>query len=215
MKKNIITLVCIFICFTVNSTLAQNSLTPTVAPNISPNSYVETPEYSAEYVSNLLERVVELEILSASLEARVVELERYLNAYTSLGTATTQEPAAQQPTTQQPAAQQPTAQQPTAQQPTAQQPTTQQPATQQASSTNTEISSPNADAYSYYLQVGAYQRSHLGLQQKQKLEQYGYTVYESANENIYRLYIGPFANSEIDGIQAQLKELGIDSFPIR
>ncbi len=220
MKKNIITLVCIFICFTVGSALAQNSLTPT-APNISPNSYIETPEYSEEYVSSLLERIVNLEVLASSLEARVVELERYLNAYTAssaANTVITQQPTTQQPATQQAAAQQADTQQATTQQPAAQQAATQQALPQQESSTSASTdysTNPDADSYSYYLQVGAYQRSDLGFQQKQKLEQYGYAVQESANENIYRLYIGPFPNSEIDGIQAQLRELGIDSFPIR
>ena len=213
MKKHIVVLACIFIYFATSNTLAQNSLTPSDTVNISPNSYIESPEYSEEYVSSLLERIVNLEILSASLEARVVELERYLNAYTSsnlTSTPTTQQSATEQSTTQQSATQQPATQQPATEQTTAQ-----QTSSQQADSSNTSSSSTNANSYSYYLQVGAYQRSDLGLQQKQKLEQYGYTVYESANENIYRLYVGPFPDSEVDAIQAQLKELGIDSFPIR
>ena len=209
MKKHIVRLVCIFIYFTANNTLAQNSLAPSNTVNISPNSYIESPEYSEEYVSSLLERIVNLEILSASLEARVVELERYLNAYTSANVANTT-------STQQSVTQQSTTQQSATQQPTADQATTQQISSQQADPANTNSSLvADANSYSYYLQVGAYQRSDLGLQQKQKLEQYGYTVYESANENIYRLYVGPFPNSEIEGIQTQLRDLGIESFPIR
>ena len=202
MKKTII-LTCALIGFVINVTLAQTSLTP----DVSPNAYIETPTYSEEYINSLLQRIVDLEIHTSSLEARVFELERYLNAYTA---------SSANPTTQQ-SAQQSAAAQSTVQQAqpatTQQNPTQQNTAQQQAATSASSGSSYPAD--SYYLQVGAYNRSDLGLQQKQRLEQFGYSVYESTDGNIYRLYLGPFANSEIDGIQARLREFGIDSFPVR
>ncbi len=219
MKKTTV-LICALIGFAINITLAQTSLTP----DVSPNAYIETPTYSEEYINGLLQRIVDLEIHTSSLEARVFELERYLNAYTASSTsAATQQNTQQSPTAQntvqqtQPATtqQQDTVQPTTTQQQDTVQPATTQQSTAQQQTGTSDSSNSSYPADSYYLQVGAYNRSDLGLQQKQRLEQYGYTVYESADGNIYRLYLGPFANSEIDGIQASLRELGIDSFPVR
>ncbi len=214
MKKN--TLACMFIYSAISTVVAQTSLTP----DVSPNTYIETPTYSAEYVSSLLERIVELEVHTASLETRVLQLERYINAYTYPSTtAATQQAAAEQNTVQQATNPQTTTQQTTTQEVPTQQTTTQQAdyqqtTTQQATTQQTDTNS-SYSTDSYYLQVGAYQRSDLGLQQKQRLEEHGYNVYERTDGSIYRLYLGPFPNSEVDGIQARLKELGIDSFPVR
>lgn len=202
--KNKITLACIFFCFIFNHALAQT----TIEPNISPDSYLlETPTYSAEFINDLLNRIVELENYSSSLEKRIFEMEKYLNAYTSPSeiSARAQETTTQQATTTNTSAA-----------------NTSAANTDAASTSTANTGTANAGTTSetdysnyYYLQVGAYQKADRVAEQKQTLEQYGYDVYESTNGNIYRLFVGPFPYADLEGTRAALKELGIESFPVQ
>ncbi|MEZ4632797.1 MAG: SPOR domain-containing protein [Deinococcales bacterium] len=72
--------------------------------------------------------------------------------------------------------------------------------------------SPNV---SYYLQVGAFGRSDLASQQKLRLQQFGYNVYESYDGRFTRLYVGPYPGSQVASIQSQLLSQGYSSFPVQ
>ncbi|MEZ4630118.1 MAG: SPOR domain-containing protein [Deinococcales bacterium] len=66
-----------------------------------------------------------------------------------------------------------------------------------------------------YLQVGAYKTVESSLPHRVRLENYGYTVYTQNQGGFYKLLIGPFQPSELNLVSTQLKNQGIENFPVR
>ena len=65
-----------------------------------------------------------------------------------------------------------------------------------------------------YLQVGAYNDVTSSLTQRSRLESLGLTVYDRREGGFVKLIVGPFADNEVGIYRSQLRDRGIDSFPV-
>jgi len=72
----------------------------------------------------------------------------------------------------------------------------------------------SASAGSSYLQVGAYNDVTSSLTQRSRLEGLGLTVYDRREGGYVKLIVGPFASNEVGIYRSQLRDRGIDSFPV-
>ncbi len=86
--------------------------------------------------------------------------------------------------------------------------------TSDTSSASESAVSTAADAEGRYIQVGAYNSADLAAPQLERLEALGYTttLQETEGSSLLRLWIGPFIDERLGGVQAQLNDLGIDNF---
>lgn len=79
----------------------------------------------------------------------------------------------------------------------------------------TQPTSSSSSSGNSYLQVGAFTRLDLAGQLVFKLQQLGYTVYDSSSNGVTKLFVGPFANAFIPEEQYRLSLQNIrDSFPV-
>ncbi len=65
-----------------------------------------------------------------------------------------------------------------------------------------------------YLQVGAYRDVPSSLSQRSRLESLGLAVYDRREGGYVKLIVGPFASNEVGIYRSQLRDRGIDSFPV-
>ena len=69
-------------------------------------------------------------------------------------------------------------------------------------------------ADSRYLQVGAFATSSSAEPRVTRLESLGYNVTQNSDNNVIKLFVGPFAPAELPAAQARLDAQGIENFPI-
>ncbi len=69
-------------------------------------------------------------------------------------------------------------------------------------------------ANSRYLQVGAFATSSSAAPRVTRLESLGYSVTQNSDDNVVKLFVGPFAPAELPAAQARLDAQGIENFPI-
>ena len=69
-------------------------------------------------------------------------------------------------------------------------------------------------ANSRYLQVGAFVTSSSAAPRLTRLESLGYSVTQANDNNVIKLFVGPFAPAELPAAQARLDAQGIENFPI-
>ena len=69
-------------------------------------------------------------------------------------------------------------------------------------------------AGSRYLQVGAFATSSSAEPRLTRLESLGYSVTQNSDNNVIKLFVGPFAPAELPAAQARLDAQGIENFPI-
>ena len=69
-------------------------------------------------------------------------------------------------------------------------------------------------ADSRYLQVGAFATSSSAAPRVTRLESLGYSVTQNSDNNVVKLFVGPFAPAELPAAQARLDAQGIENFPI-
>lgn len=79
---------------------------------------------------------------------------------------------------------------------------------------NTAANLAPAGAGRSYLQVGAYNDVASSLTQRSTLERLGLTVYDRREGGYVKLIVGPFAANEVGIYRSQLRDRGIDSFPV-
>ncbi len=84
----------------------------------------------------------------------------------------------------------------------------------------TPSTAPGADAFMYFVQVGAYTRPEEAEQQRARLGLIGYTARVSEREQsgrtVFRVRVGPYDNrEEADGVQARLTESSIEARLVR
>ena len=65
-----------------------------------------------------------------------------------------------------------------------------------------------------YLQVGAFATSASAEPRLTRLESLGYSVTQDNDNNVIKLFVGPFAPTELPAAQARLDAQGIENFPI-
>jgi cell division protein FtsN len=81
-------------------------------------------------------------------------------------------------------------------------------------------SAPTTDAFSYYVQAGAYSRAEDAEQQRAKLAMMGVGARvmerEQSGRVVYRVRVGPFdARDEAEGMQARLASASVEASLVR
>lgn len=87
-------------------------------------------------------------------------------------------------------------------------------ATQQNFQQQQAVATSQASVGRSFLQVGAYNDVPSSLTQRSRLESLGLTVYDRREGGYVKLIVGPFASNEVDIYRSQLRDRGIDSFPV-